>query len=130
MLNANELLYGFFIELFMKAKHFTYYSEVRVIMKQIIMKHNLVWGQDTVNEWQYSSVGIQEICYPIKDSTLKYTKCASNDSIVLLRISCSHYFTESYFSFQTPCSVLCQKSEGSSDNTSGICGEWILPLKF
>lgn len=32
----------------MKAKHFTYYSEVHVIKKQIIMKLNLVGRQDSV----------------------------------------------------------------------------------
>lgn len=36
------------MELFMKAKHFTCYSEVRVIKKQIIMKLNVVWRQDTL----------------------------------------------------------------------------------
>lgn len=37
------MLYSFSIELFMKAKHFTYYSQVHVIIKKhIIMKLNLV----------------------------------------------------------------------------------------
>lgn len=56
MLNANEILYSFPIELFMKAKRFTYYSEVHVIKKQIIMELNLVGRRDTLPCWQHREV--------------------------------------------------------------------------